>query len=710
MAYVINKFNGERLTVLEDGTLDTSTSVGLLGRNYTGYGEIFNENFLFLLENFANPTAPARPVAGQTWYNTSTNTLYAYSGIGWAATGGASVSEIAPNVAVDAASTSPIPGALWYKADTEQLYVSNGVDWTLVGPEGISGFGTTKLLSRAIKDVDNNDHPATLWYVDNQCIAIGSYDNFNISTLENLTGFSTIQRGINVSSNSKVIGNLDGTSTFASALSNYVTINGVQFNGSQNITVKSSTSKSLIRGDYLTGSNFDGSVERTLGVDATPNNIIGKVVARDSAGDFSANIITADIIGDIAGNVTAISGTSFFNIIEANEIIGRNIAGNSRSATKLETARNINGVSFDGTIDITVPASADTLTGTTLPPNVITSRLTSIGTLTELFTGEVGVKIGSSNQLRLYLDANTPTIESTVANSSLNFEINDSPQAQSNPSISFLTSIAAVNLGGDAFPAFSRIKNGTVNLGLPDYRWNKVFANEFNGTSVKASNLLPSTGSTSITIGADLILTGDFTIQGTSTFVNSTNVTIADKTLTLGAGSLNSSAANGAGIVVDGSFASITYAATGDKWVSNKDIDVGSNTFRGVATSAQYADLAEKYVSDSNYEPGTVIEIGGVYEVTLASNNSKKVAGIVSTNPAYLMNNQCQGTFVVAVALQGRVPCKVTGTVRKGDLMVSAGDGYAKSSSDPMIGTVLGKSLEDFDDAVGVIEILVGRV
>ena len=97
MAYVINKFNGDRLTILEDGTKNESTSLGLVGRNYVGYGEIQNENFVFLLENFANSTAPSKPLAGQTWYNTSTKTLNVYSGTGWAPAGGAAVSNTAPN-------------------------------------------------------------------------------------------------------------------------------------------------------------------------------------------------------------------------------------------------------------------------------------------------------------------------------------------------------------------------------------------------------------------------------------------------------------------------------------------------------------------------------------------------------------------------------------------------------------------------------------
>ena len=708
MAYVINKFSGPRLTVLEDGTLDTTTSIGLVGRNYSGYGEVFNENFLFLLENFANTIAPSRPIAGQTWYNTATKTLYAYSGSGWSPTGGATVSNTAPNVAVDAASTSPIPGSLWYKEDSQQLYISNGAAWQLVGPEGITGYNKTKFQSAVIKDIDGGDHPASLLYIDNNCIAIASYDNFTISTLENLPGFLNIQRGINLPENSNLIGNVIGNAQSATSLANYITINSVPFNGSTNITVKASTTNSLVRGSYLIGSNFDGSTERTWSVDATPNNIIGKVVARDSAGDFSARRITAEFIGNLSGNVVTATGTSFFNIIEANEIIGRSISGNSRTSTKLETARTINGVLFDGTANITVPAAANTLTGTAIPANVTTSFLTSIGTLNELVTGDIGVKVGSNNQLRLYLDSNTPTIESTVANSSLNFEINDTPQAQNNPGIGFLTSAAAVSLGGDAFPTFSKIKNGTINLGLPDYPWNKIYATEFNGSVVKASNLMPTTGSSTITITADLILTGDFTIQGTSTFVNSTNVTVADKTLTLGAGSLNSSAANGAGIIIDGSLASFTYATTGDKWVSNKDIDIGANTFRGVATSAQYADLAENYVADNKYEAGVVVEIGGSCEITLANKHSRKIAGIISTNPAYLMNDNCQGNYVLAVALQGRVPCKVKGKIVKGDLMISAGNGYAESSQNPLLGSLIGKALEDFDGEEGIIEVLVG--
>jgi len=128
------------------------------------------------------------------------------------------------------------------------------------------------------------------------------------------------------------------------------------------------------------------------------------------------------------------------------------------------------------------------------------------------------------------------------------------------------------------------------------------------------------------------------------------------------------------------------------------------------ATSAQYADLAEKYTADAEYAPGTVVAFGGSAEVTASTENGdRRVAGVVSTNPSYIMNGGLEGANVVTVALTGRVPCRVTGTVRKGDLMVSNGDGTARAEADPKAGSIVGKALADFDGAEGTIEVVVGR-
>jgi hypothetical protein len=122
--------------------------------------------------------------------------------------------------------------------------------------------------------------------------------------------------------------------------------------------------------------------------------------------------------------------------------------------------------------------------------------------------------------------------------------------------------------------------------------------------------------------------------------------------------------------------------------------------------------LAENYLGDQKYEPGTVVVFGGEKEVTTTNiRGDRKVAGVVSTNPAHLMNSQLEDPNVVAVALQGRVPCKVIGRVKKGDMLVAAAiPGYAIVDNDAKVGTVIGKSLEDKDSTdKGVIEVVVGK-
>jgi hypothetical protein len=133
-------------------------------------------------------------------------------------------------------------------------------------------------------------------------------------------------------------------------------------------------------------------------------------------------------------------------------------------------------------------------------------------------------------------------------------------------------------------------------------------------------------------------------------------------------------------------------------------------TFSGTATTARYADLAEKYSADADYEPGTVLHFGGEAEVTICDTDMcRKVAGVVTTAPAHLMNSELGGV-AAAIALQGRVPCKVVGPVAKGDMMVSAGNGRARAEANPVMGSVIGKSLENFDGTEGVIEVAVGRL
>ena len=136
-----------------------------------------------------------------------------------------------------------------------------------------------------------------------------------------------------------------------------------------------------------------------------------------------------------------------------------------------------------------------------------------------------------------------------------------------------------------------------------------------------------------------------------------------------------------------------------------------AGTITATATQAQYADLAEKYLADRNYEPGTVVVFGGDAEVTTTSEDfDHRVAGVVSTDPAYLMNSDSDG---VAVALAGRVPCKVSGKIAKGDLLATCGpvSGHAMVANNAEAGRIIGKAIQAHDsDGEGVIEVLVNMM
>jgi hypothetical protein len=232
--------------------------------------------------------------------------------------------------------------------------------------------------------------------------------------------------------------------------------------------------------------------------------------------------------------------------------------------------------------------------------------------------------------------------------------------------------------------------------------------------------------------GGLVIIQGNLQVTGTTTTIDSTTLDVADLNITVAKGAATAAAANGAGLTVAGANATLTYQSTGDQWAFNKPVAVSGttaivnagtsgtgnigasgqtfDTIFAKATTAQYADLAECYLADAAYAPGTVLEFGGEFEVTVAQDETQRIAGVVSTNPAYIMNHGLTGENVVQVALMGRVPVRVRGIVHKGDFMVSGGGGYARPTAYPKFGTVIGKALEDFNGVEGVIEVVVGRL
>ena len=261
-----------------------------------------------------------------------------------------------------------------------------------------------------------------------------------------------------------------------------------------------------------------------------------------------------------------------------------------------------------------------------------------------------GLVVGVDSDLAITVDSGGGIISNTVPNTDITFKVNDG---------GVTTTVMTID-GSE-----SRVGIGTVT---PNTKL------QVSGTATATLFSGPLTGA----------VTGDLTSSGANTM----------GTLTMG-GNLTSKA------ILPDTTLSYDIGTSGKKY----------NTIYAKATSAQYADLAEIYESDSKYDVGTVVVFGGDKEVTQSTiSNDTRVAGVVSENPAYVMNSDSEGQ---AIALVGKVKCKVHGTVSKGDLLTTCGThpGCAQKAFSPLVGSVIGKAMENKTDAgESVILISVGRL
>jgi hypothetical protein len=168
------------------------------------------------------------------------------------------------------------------------------------------------------------------------------------------------------------------------------------------------------------------------------------------------------------------------------------------------------------------------------------------------------------------------------------------------------------------------------------------------------------------------------------------------------------------GNLITGGFVSATGNITGGNLNTSGSMSASGN-ITGLNINSSNADLAEMYRADQHYEPGTVVEFGGMYEITISKeSHTPRVAGVVSTAPSYLMNSSLNSDHALQIALVGRVPCRVVGTIAKGDRLVASeipGVATALESAQYQPGCVIGKSLESYNSSTpGVIEVVVGRV
>ena len=179
MSYRLNKTNGELLIELVDGQIDaTSTDIVLVGRNYKGFGEFLNENYIKLLENFAKTSAPGKPLTGQLWYDTAEERLKIYNGETFKAAGGPVVSNVRPNLVV---------GDLWIDSENNKLYFFDGSDLVLVGPNYDAAQGKTGFEAVTILDRNSQDQTVLYMYVAGQLTGVISRTTF--VPLINIVGY-----------------------------------------------------------------------------------------------------------------------------------------------------------------------------------------------------------------------------------------------------------------------------------------------------------------------------------------------------------------------------------------------------------------------------------------------------------------------------------------------------------------------------------------
>ena len=207
MAYTINKTSGAVLTTVADGTLDNTTDITLIGKNYPGYGEILNENFVKLLENFASTAQPTSPLAGQLWWDSTNSLLKVYNGSAFKVISSTTSSASAPS--------SNITGDLWWDTANGQLKAYNGTSWTTVGPAAPSGLGTSGAIVESVTDSLAVSHTIISLYAANVRVAIVSKDQV-FTPSPAISGFTTIKPGLNLASTA-VIANNQYTGTVSDA-------------------------------------------------------------------------------------------------------------------------------------------------------------------------------------------------------------------------------------------------------------------------------------------------------------------------------------------------------------------------------------------------------------------------------------------------------------------------------------------------------------
>ena len=305
MAYTINKTDGTILATITDGTIDNTSSLTLIGKSYSGFGELLNENLIKLLENQTSTSSPSAPLKGELWFDANTNQLKVYDGSAFKPTGGAKASSAAPS--------SPSAGDLWMDSDDDQVYVYSGSAWVLVGPvytdsQTLSGWKIETLAYSGGSAVVSS------MYAGNTRVCILSASTFTPTVTQ--TGFASIKAGLTLNSTLGAV--FEGTNTSAT----YIDVSGTT-----NSTSSLIAGGNFVRKDYadtktakLTLDTDDGIVigdSQNLTIDVSSNDVSFTQASADkdiifkindsSGGGAGTTLMTLDgseTAVSIAGNVT----------------------------------------------------------------------------------------------------------------------------------------------------------------------------------------------------------------------------------------------------------------------------------------------------------------------------------------------------------------------------------------------------------------------
>ena len=778
MAYTVSNTDATRTITVADGTLDTTTySVTLIGKNVTNYGDVFVQNSIRHLENFASATAPsvASPLIGQVWYDKTGKVLRVYKSDseGWV--------RISPVVSETAPTDGLSDGVMYFDTSDNKLKVYSGGAFQEASYSGtvtdeyqlISALGTPSAYGTRGRTIFLKDSAGV-----GRAVHALTYVN-NSETDAEHPGGETIMAIFSDHTEflvSDVISQTDEDTANFNWYDQIVSTDG--FKGSDG------TSGKIKKGFNLRNEYANTSIalaDRAIEADSVTGNLkIGSTYYPISSIVRSS----ADIVPDQGDNYDLGSSTNRWQDLHVNGIgyFGQN-GGTSTirpaSGAQLSVGTSGNKIhqihATTANIDTINSADVNISSDLNVTGNIVANSVTADinfddftstnATISNVITATNG--ISSLGYLTVSGFANVGSTLTVTGQTNLNGSVRVGDSASD-----------GVEFVADIISGLRPNADSSFDIGATNFRWRQLFVDDAivtSGANIGALFRIESTqdadsvtdyttsfrtdggavitkklfvGST-ITGGSSLAINGSITgattitasgeIEGGSLDINGTgdvsgqlNVgslvsggAISGTSLNVGTGSVTAGDGSFSGGVTlgDGTGDEITFngrVASDIVPSTNNTRDLGSSslkwndvyaeTFNGTATQAQYADLAEIYSADSDYEAGTVVKIGGSAEVTETKEfNDPAVFGVVSTNPAYLMNSEAEG---VPVALQGRVPCKVEGRVKKGERLVSGSKpGFAKAlgSNDYDPRCIIGRSLVDketFEDQL--IEIIIG--